>query len=102
MNEPWAAWIVSLIGAIAVLTLVGVWLGFRILRRFGRIERLIESRLIATSPATETNAEIAFQADSAFGRFLDENPDCKELSKSEQFAAYRNWRKQQGLNWASR
>ncbi len=37
--------------------------------------------------------------DGAFGKFLGEHPELLALKKSEQFAAFRAWRKEQGLNW---
>jgi hypothetical protein len=37
--------------------------------------------------------------DGAFGKFLGERPELLVLKKSEQFAAFRKWRKEQGLNW---
>ena len=37
--------------------------------------------------------------DGAFAKFLGERPELLVLKKSEQFAAFRKWRKEQGLNW---
>jgi len=94
----------SLLGAITVLLLLGLWIGARAVARLGRIERLLgnpsthradESGVSAAEMATESS-------DGAFARFLEERPDCRNLSKSEQSSAYRKWRKQQGLNWVSR
>jgi hypothetical protein len=34
-----------------------------------------------------------------FEEFLNEDPSRRLLSKKEQFAAYRDWRSQKGLNW---
>jgi hypothetical protein len=36
-----------------------------------------------------------------FQEFLDEDPTRSELPKKEQFAAYRKWRKEKGLNWSA-
>jgi len=95
----------SLLGAIAVLLLLGLWIGGRAVSRLGRIERLLKDRKVAESagetavPQAESAAE---SSDGAFSRFLEQYPDCRDLSKSEQSRAYRKWRKQQGLNWVSR
>lgn len=95
----------SLLGAIAVLLLLGLWIGGRAVSRLGRIERLLQDRKVAeltgetAVPEAESTAE---SSDGAFSRFLEQYPDCRDLSKSEQSRAYRKWRKQQGLNWVSR
>ncbi len=49
------------------------------------------------SEETEYNAEVA--VGSPFEDFLNEDPQRRSLSKKEQFAAYRDWRSQKGLNW---
>ena len=59
----------------------------------------VESGSETASPGSESAAE---SSDGAFARFLEQYPDCRDLSKSEQSRAYRKWRKQQGLNWVSR
>lgn len=38
---------------------------------------------------------------SMFEEFLKEDPTRKSLTKSEQFVAYRAWRREKGLNWSS-
>jgi hypothetical protein len=106
MTESSALLMNSLLGAIAVLLLLGLWIGARAVSRLGRIERVlsegrkpVESGSETASPGSESAAE---SADGAFARFLEQYPDCRDLSKSEQSRAYRKWRKQQGLNWVSR
>ena len=37
----------------------------------------------------------------AFEIFLSEEPSRRALTKSEQFAAYRQWRQQKGMNWSN-
>lgn len=37
--------------------------------------------------------------DGAFLEFLSEDAGRRQLPKREQFAAYRTWRKERGLNW---
>jgi len=106
MTESSALLMNSLLGAIAILLLLGLWIGARAVSRLGRIEKLLGEGRKTGGSTTETaavEAEIApDSSDSAFARFLEERPDCRNLSKSEQASAYRKWRKQQGLNWVSR
>lgn len=49
------------------------------------------------SEETESNIEVA--PGTPFEEFLNEDPARRSLSKKEQFAAYRDWRSQKGLNW---
>ncbi len=49
------------------------------------------------SEETEYNTEVA--PGTPFEEFLNEDPTRRSLSKKEQFAAYRDWRSQKGLNW---
>lgn len=39
--------------------------------------------------------------ESAFQAFLAEDPQRLSLSKSEQFAAFREWRREKGMNWSN-
>lgn len=47
------------------------------------------------------NAAESEAKESAFQAFLDEDPQRLGLSKSEQFAAFREWRRQKGMNWSN-
>ncbi|WP_411826386.1 hypothetical protein [Luteolibacter sp. AS25] len=38
---------------------------------------------------------------SPFDEFLTEDPERKNLTKKEQFKAYRKWRSEKGLNWSN-
>ncbi len=51
----------------------------------------------AASVGTEHNVEVP--SGTPFEEFLNEDPTRRSLSKKEQFAAYRDWRSQKGLNW---
>lgn len=55
------------------------------------------SSVSTDSEETEYNVEVA--PGSPFEDFLDEDPQRRSLTKKEQFAAYRDWRSQKGLNW---
>ena len=88
------------IAAIFLLCLL-VWQTGRIRARLVRIEaRMAEFQGISA----ETDGEDAKAAEpspgSAFEAFLAEDPSRSGLGKAEQFAAYREWRKERGLNWS--
>lgn len=93
-----------------VLILLGSMLGMLIIllpvlwgmaRTLGRIERrLAELAVREESPAVRPGpAETS--AGGAFESFLSEDPERRKLPKSEQFAAYRKWRQENGLNWTN-
>jgi hypothetical protein len=88
-----------LISALFLLVMLGL-LGWRISRRLARIERLFAD---VTSSA-HSDAPVPSAAETATGgafeAFLNEDPTRRLLSKSEQFAAYRKWRQETGLNWS--
>lgn len=48
----------------------------------------------------QKQAEVKEQKDE-FKRFLEADPSRKLLAKKEQFAAYRQWRAEQGLTWSA-
>ena len=97
------------VSCLGLTLLVGQWLARRTARRIEqrliRIEQLLENRKPehqADEVAVSEAESASESSDSAFSRFLEQYPDCRDLPKSEQSRAYRKWRKQQGLNWVSR
>ena len=68
----------------------------RIGSKLGGFERTA-TPLDSISTEKESSSEVSY--DGAFGKFMDERPELLGLKKSEQFAAFRKWRKEQGLNW---
>ncbi len=52
----------------------------------------------SNNPA-EPEPNIEVPPGTPFEEFLNEVPSRRSLSKKEQFAAYRDWRSQKGLNW---
>lgn len=87
-----------LVAAVCLLVLL-ILLGWGISRRLARIERRLDE---CTTPVTEAAPPSAVEtsAGGAFETFLSEDPARRALPKSEQFAAYRKWRQEQGLNWS--
>ena len=70
-------------------------------RRLCRLERwLVEVESRRESTVSELAAgERA--AGGAFEEFLNEEPKRRMLPKNEQFAEYRRWRQEKGLNWSN-
>ena len=99
---PLNLWI--LLGTILFFVLV-IWIGQ--LRLNGRMKR-IEERFskVGGKGNREEQAEEERNANEKeqyllFQEFLDEDPQRKDLPKKEQFAAFRKWRSEKGLNWGS-
>ncbi|MDB6076448.1 MAG: hypothetical protein JWO82_195 [Akkermansiaceae bacterium] len=53
------------------------------------------------TPGNESESEERSSAEQGrqFAEFLNEDPARMELTKKEQFEAFRRWRSQKGLNW---
>lgn len=91
-----------LMGILTLLVLM-VWMGqFGIGARLRRIERQLRQMAVqeeAEPPALgERQAETKHQK-RLFQEFLDEDPYRRKLPKREQFAGFRKWRSEKGLNW---
>ena len=101
MNETLALIIVSLLTLIVIILL---WHGV-ILARVARSLEQPSSNKPKRSPVVEMPASTPeFSPASStpqtdFDRFLLEDPTRHQLAKKEQAAAYRAWRKQNGLTW---
>jgi len=82
---------------ILLLILLTVALGIR--RALARVEfRLHQQAERKEGAAHVAEAEAK---ESAFQAFLAEEPQRLGLPKSEQFAAFREWRRQNGMNWSN-
>ena len=85
---------------LGLLVLI-LFLVLRISSRLSRMEKAAgrsSSRLEAPEPApsaAETSPGGAFEA------FLSEDPSRRDLTKGEQFSAYRQWRQEKGMNWSN-
>lgn len=94
--------------AILVVLLLLLTLG--LYRRLARIEARqvrIEATLAATAHSRGKESARAANPGSEpmgqqgpFEQFLAEDPGRLAMSKSEQFAAFREWRKKHGMNWS--
>lgn len=89
----------ALIGAVLVFQFILLLL---VLGLSGKIKRLSRS-LSRQEPqiASELAEKKEATADQKkwFEVFLEEDPARRELPKKEQFAAFRRWREEHGLNW---
>lgn len=87
------------------LLLILLALVFRISGKLSRLESLVsQSKSRSTAPAESASAAPSAAETSpggAFEAFLAEDPSRRELTKSEQFAAYRQWRHEKGMNWSN-
>ena len=63
----------------------------------------VEFRLSQQAEHKEGAAHVAEAEakESAFQAFLAEDPQRLGLPKSEQFAAFREWRREKGMNWSN-
>lgn len=96
-------------GDSSVVTLLYVCIGLLVLVLLGqlrlgaRLKRLEKGgQKPANAAAQKENEPSAAESapGGAFEAFLGEDPARRELPKSEQFAAYRQWRQEKGLNWS--
>lgn len=100
MSADVSTQLILLTGIFGVLVVMLVVLGsmsrslLRLERRMGQQE--VAKPVPATGSVTSTR-KISHRADFLF--FLSEDPLRRTLSKREQFAAYRKWRKEKGLSW---
>jgi hypothetical protein len=91
---------ILLSSAVGLLVLLlGMIIG--ISRRLTRMERwLVESEnRQGSGEASPSLAETS--AGGAFETFLKEEPARRKLPKGEQFAEYRRWRQENGMNWSN-
>jgi len=98
IDQPW--FLPTVIGTVIFLQLV---LLIAVLRLSSRVSRLF--RLIASPVSQAASQELAERKEATgeqkkwFEEFLAEDPSRRDLPKKEQFAAFRQWRDDRGLNW---
>lgn len=108
LDPPLALWLaLAGLGGLLLLVLVGL---IRLRARLVRVERRLVSMATASGgnpaesgdpePSVEALKEANREQKRWFGEFLEEDPSRRELSKKEQFAAFRKWRSERGLNWS--
>jgi len=87
-----------IIALLAIILVVLVSHGFLLSRIARSLEKppARQTRAAAAEPLQENHTPATL---SDFDRFLAEDPARQQLSKKEQSAAYRAWRKEHGLTW---
>lgn len=70
-------------------------------RRLARIERLLIGSAGHPEDAGSADGQVEGSSGGAFEMFLGEDPSRRDLPKGEQFAQYRKWRQEKGLNWSN-
>jgi len=91
-----------LLGGILILLALALRLLGRVAARLERIGREEASLPTLSDPIEKVEGPAEETGGGMFERFLEANPGLRDESKADQSAAYRRWRKQQGLNWQSR
>lgn len=71
----------------------------KISHKLARIEQLLGRRAESSMEANEEQG-IQSSSGSAFESFLEGDAIRRNLPKNEQFAAYRQWRKENGMTWS--
>jgi len=90
-----------LLCSIAGLLVLVLGLAIGISRRLRRIEHWLVETDARREPVVPPGPAAESSGGGAFEEFLGEDPARKLLSKSEQFAEYRRWRQEKGLNWSN-
>lgn len=91
---------ILLSSALGLLVLLLVLL-IGISRRLKRVENRLSGLVSTSSPADSAPSHAETSPGGAFETFLKEDPARRALPKAEQFAEYRKWRQQNGLNWSN-
>ncbi len=101
MPETDLSTVVILLASCAGLLLLLLLLALRISSRLSRIEGLVRQQPSRQETVESGPSAAEASAGGAFEIFLSEDPSRRELSKAEQFSAYRVWRQEKGMNWSN-
>lgn len=97
--------LVILLSCCLGLLVILLFLALRISGKLSHLESLLsqsKNRSAApTEPAPAAPSAAETSPGGAFEAFLAEDVSRRELTKSEQFAAYRQWRHEKGMNWSN-
>lgn len=86
------------VGMLFLLVLVALRIGGRLVR----IERVLMRQKDEDGGLRDSLPPLPeAEAGGAFDEFLREDPARRRMVKSEQFAAYRQWRQDRGMNWTN-
>ena len=101
MPESQASTLLILLYSCAGLLVVLLFLALRISSRLARIEKLVGQPAFTSESADQAPSAVETSTGGAFEAFLSEDPNRRNLPKSEQFSAYRQWRQEKGMNWSN-
>ena len=87
------------VAAIAIMLILLVSLRVALVSLQLQVRQL--QKALEDKPMRASDADEDTRKESAFDQFLGEDPERLKLSKTEQFAAYREWRKMKGMNWSA-
>ncbi len=85
---------------LLIITLLMLRMNGRIAALSAKLSRSNRSAKLEAPEAEPNIAEVGLG--TPFEEFLNEEPERRTLAKKEQFKAYRKWRADKGLNWASK
>lgn len=97
-----ATFVVIILPLIALLALLTLLIVLRMSARLRRVEALLPStqsneRDVVATKRTENQKK----EQSDFDKFIAEDGTRRLLSKREQAAAFREWRRQRGITWGA-
>ena len=84
---------------LLLLVLLNQWITSRRLRRIERF--LSQSTPSVAAERVRERKDENKEHKRLFEEFLNEDPSRRDLPKKEQFAGFRKWRDEKGLNWSS-
>jgi hypothetical protein len=91
---------IILLGSVLGCLLLLLVLVIGISRKVSRIAIQLSTLDALQASAPQENSP-GSQQPTLFDDFLAEDPSRSKLTKNEQFAAYRKWRQEKGLNWSA-
>jgi hypothetical protein len=101
MPEFTSSTVVILLASLSGLALLGLLWVAGISRTLLRMERRLAELQGPPRGAELPPSSAETSAGGAFETFLSEDPARRKLAKAEQFAEYRKWRQENGLNWSN-
>jgi hypothetical protein len=101
MPESDLSTVVILLALCAVLLLMLLLVAFRISGLLSKLEHPARQQP-GRQEAHESGPSAAENSPGgAFETFLNEDPQRRDLTKAEQFSAFRRWRQEKGMNWSN-
>lgn len=101
MPETEISMIAILLACCAGLLVLTLVLFSQISRRLARIEVLVGQGRSRQETGETVPSAAERSPGGAFEAFLNEDPARRDLTKAEQFSAYRQWRHENGMNWSN-